>query len=470
VSIHEFDATPWIRGLKAMMAVSARQFYIELYQEHLEEASFLYEQRLMLLDDPEITWKDLATFEDRFEAHIDALVIGEAPALDVCRTQALEGDFGELHAAVRVFCRQNKGDLVAEVWRNLDPKDEERIKAIADALKDECPDSWQESLTPIFLREYIHLIPVAAPVFGYRRYHAEKALLHALHRAPDPVLPGLIWTLGRTGGPSAHSALLRLLNHSDPNVRKAAAESLLRFGETKAMQQSLSYAPLENWPLTAVGLGGGRDAAKLLQHRVKQGLANDDCLIALGLLGNLSAVSALYSSLANEELARSAATGLYLITGAELYEEVFIPDEIDEDELFDDELEAYRKEGKVPAKPGGEPLGETVRRLSQDPLEWKTWLKENQSRFNSDYRYRIGRPYSPAALLETLLSETSPYRARQLAIEELKIRYDANFPIEADMPVAAQERILPQIAQWAQTSEARFQPGAWYFAGRLMPG
>jgi hypothetical protein len=72
--------------------------------------------------------------------------------------------------------------------------------------------------------------------------------------------------------------------------------------------------------------------------------------------------------------------------------------------------------------------------------------------------------------LETLLSEISPYRARQLAIEELKIRYGADFPIEADMPVIMQERILHQIAQWVQANEARFQPGAWYFAGRLMQG
>jgi hypothetical protein len=344
----------------------------------------------------------------------------------------------------------------------------ERTKAIGNALKDECPDNWQESLTPIFLRDYTNLIPVAAPLFGYRRYRAEKAILHALNRAPDPVLPGLIWTLGRIGGEAAHAALLPLLKHSDNNVRKATAESLLRFGETKAVQQSISYAPLENWPMTTVGLGGDRDAAKILQDRVMQGNPDDDCLIALGLLGNLSAVSALHASLENGDLARSAATGLYLITGAELYEEVFVPDGIDEDELFEEELEVYRKEGKVPTKPNGVPFGETVRRLSQNPLEWKTWLRENQSRFTPNYRYRIGKPYSPAALLETLLSETSPYRARQLAIEEFKIRYDANFTIEADMPVIAQERILPQIAQWAQTNEARFQPGAWYFAGRLM--
>ncbi|MGD8837009.1 MAG: HEAT repeat domain-containing protein [Desulfobacteraceae bacterium] len=447
-----------------------QQFRRSFYIENLEEASFLYEQRLLLLNDTEITWKDLAGFEERFEAHIDALVVGEEPALEVCRAEALEGDFGELHAAVRVFCRQNKGDLVAEAWRDLSLEDVQCTKAIRDALKEECPDNWQESLTSIFLRNYFQLIPIAAPLFGYRRFKAEKALLHALHHSPDHILPYIIWALGRTGRRSAHSALIPFIEHLDINVRKAAAESLLRFGETEAVKQSLSDAPSGNWPLTAIGLGGGPDAAKILQDRVKQGNGNDECLIAMGLLGNLSAVSDLYLSLAKEDLARSAATGLYLITGAELYEEVFIPDDIDEDELFEEELEAYRKEGKVPTTPGGEPFGETVRRLSQNPQDWEAWFRENQSRFNPNCRYRLGKPYTPASLLETLISETSPYRARQLAIEELKIRYGADFNIEADMPVLIQEKILPQIAQWVQTNEGQFQPGAWYFAGRLIAG
>jgi len=63
-------------------------FSTGIYQEHLEEASFLYEQRLSLFDDPEITWLDI---ED-FEAHIDGLVVGEDLALLVCKTQEASGD------------------------------------------------------------------------------------------------------------------------------------------------------------------------------------------------------------------------------------------------------------------------------------------------------------------------------------------------------------------------------------------
>ena len=47
------------------MAISAKTFLIELYEEYLEEASFLYEQRLSLLVNPEISWKKIGEFEER---------------------------------------------------------------------------------------------------------------------------------------------------------------------------------------------------------------------------------------------------------------------------------------------------------------------------------------------------------------------------------------------------------------------
>jgi len=53
------------------MATSPRDFAVRMYDEHLEEASFLYEQRKALLRDPEIPWTRIGDFEERLEAHID---------------------------------------------------------------------------------------------------------------------------------------------------------------------------------------------------------------------------------------------------------------------------------------------------------------------------------------------------------------------------------------------------------------
>src|ERR1017187_1968202 len=108
------------------MATSPRAFLIELYEEYLEEGSFLYEQRRALLNNPELTWRKIGEFEDRLEAYIDGLVVGDKLALDVCKRRAAEGDFGELFAAVCVFSRQDQRDLVLAIFDHLDPGDAEK--------------------------------------------------------------------------------------------------------------------------------------------------------------------------------------------------------------------------------------------------------------------------------------------------------------------------------------------------------
>src|SRR5688572_26307399 len=119
-------------------AITIRQFNVQLYAEHLEEASFLYAQHLAYLHDLELTWRDLSGYDERFEAHIDALVVGDSLALDVCKEHCSSGDAGELHAAMRVFCRQNRPDLVYAVLQGLDTANEEFVRAVVEGLKAEC--------------------------------------------------------------------------------------------------------------------------------------------------------------------------------------------------------------------------------------------------------------------------------------------------------------------------------------------
>src|SRR5262245_61559424 len=117
------------------MPVSYRSFLSELYEEYLEEASFLYEQRRTLYENPEITWTKIGAFDAPLEAHIDGLVVGDKLALDVCKRRATEGDFGEIFAATCVFCRQDQRDFVLAIFDQLDPADPEKAGAVADALK-----------------------------------------------------------------------------------------------------------------------------------------------------------------------------------------------------------------------------------------------------------------------------------------------------------------------------------------------
>jgi len=449
------------------MTQTILDFETELYQEHLEEASFLYEQRLTLFDDPEITWPDIEDFEERFEAHIDALVVGEEPALNVCKAQAIEGDFGELHAAVRVFCRQNRLDFVQECLEALDPEDTERVQAISDALNHELSAEWRDEFIRILSEADQRLIPVAAKLIGYRRLSSGKELLHALQQNNSQAVSNIIWSIGRVREQYARALLFnKYLKHEDESVCSATALALLRIGDPQTLDHCLHSTHSGNWPLLPLGLGGSRSTAAVLIESATNNKTSADCLIALGLLGDVSAVETLLSDLGNADLAESAAMALNLITGAEIYEEVFIPEEIDEDELFEEELEKLKR-GESLYPPGEEP-GTTITRLSQKLEDWQNWWVENKSHFIPGISYRNGKPYSPACLLENLESEKSPRIVRQMAYEELVIRYGIDFPFETDMLVSQQKQAIAKYAEWIKANGGHFQEGNWYFAGKLM--
>ena len=116
------------------MAISLLAFRMGMFEEHVEEASFLYSQRRRLLQAETSPWRDVARFEHRLELHIDALVVGADLALDVCRRLAAEGDAGELYAATSVFCRQRRAMLVSEVLGRIDAASPEAIAAVADEI------------------------------------------------------------------------------------------------------------------------------------------------------------------------------------------------------------------------------------------------------------------------------------------------------------------------------------------------
>ncbi len=449
-----------------MMSQAQKDFATGLSLDHLSEASFLYEQRLGLFDDPELTWQDLEDFEQRFEPHIDGLVGGGDLALEVCKQQALEGDFGELHAAMRVFCRQNRLDLALEALEQIDPEDKEKLQAACDALKYELPEAWQNDFIWLLRDGNPKIVPILAEVLGSLRIPAGKELLQTLQQSGAETAATSILALGRLREPNARTALFERLQHDNEAVRSVAALALLRLGETQTSNYCLQFARSQNWPLLPLGLSGGRSVAPFLLDIANAGKPSADCLIALGLLGELSAIETLLGHLNNAELAETAARALHLITGAELYEEVFIPEEIDEDALFEEELEKLKR--GEPLHPPGEEPGATITRLSQKPEAWRKWWSANKSRYDARIRYRNGKPYSPACLLENLESEKSPRLVRQLAYEELIIRYGIDFPFETDMLVAQQKQALAKCAEWIKVNGSRFREGKWYFAGQLL--
>ncbi|MDH3593374.1 MAG: hypothetical protein OEU09_17980 [Rhodospirillales bacterium] len=452
---------PWKENLRD-------KFIVEMCEEHVEEAAFLYQQRISTVGDPHFHWINITEIEHSLEAHIDALEVGGDQGLKVCDRQVGEGEAGELFTALSVFCRHKRGDLVFKVLQDLDLGDGDSKRAVIDAFKFEFPEVWHDKFLEMLSKDRPNLIPAIAALAGYRRLETAPAVLNVLDATPGAGLRDVIWAFGRMGDRQACEAISKYLEHEDDTVRAAAAMALFRLGDGGAFSYCLQHASVDPVLLLPVGLAGGRSATKALKGLAGADKAQPDCLVALGLLGDLSALRTLHAGLADDATAEAAATALDLITGAELYEEAFIPEEIDDDELFEDEREAA-EQGQAPSHPEGGPFGSTVTRLSQNPDDWLDWCREHKAQFDPKLRYRSGRPYSPELLLENLRSEKMPNKIRQLVYEELVIRYGMEVPFETDMPVAQQIDALSVMSQWIQDHSEKFQAGSWYFAGKALP-
>lgn len=448
------------------MATSIRQFNVELYQEHLEEASFLYEQRLAYLHDPEVNWPDLRDWEDRFEAHIDALVVGGELALDVCRQKAATGDTGEIHAALCVLCRQDRKDDAFAALGALDPTDQEALRAAAHALCCEAPKGWRDDLLRAFQDRQQHLAHLLARVIGYRRFALEDALRSELAENPSRERAALAWALGRIGSAGSIPLLRSLLDSDDSLVCEASAIALMRLGDQTPLQRAIMSAQTQSWARRVLGIGGGPQAVAVLLRAAKGPAAKPDAIIGLGLLGDLAAIAPLVDLLDDDKLRESASLALNTITGAQLFERIFVPDKFDPDELSDEERAALEKDGTLPTRLG-EPYGNWERGALRDKTAWRAWLEENKHRFSRQHRWRMGHPYGPLALFECLKCETSPYAVRDATYEELVVRYGLDVPFEIDLPVQRQLRFLGKIESWAASHSGKFVDGCWYFDGRL---
>lgn len=444
------------------MTLHTLAFRKELYTEHLEEAGSLYATRLAWLDDPEIGWLDLDDFDNRMEAHLDALILGEGVALQLCQSKLADADVGLLHAITRVFCRHKSPNLPSELWQKLDYSDPQKIRAVADALKWEIPAEWHSHLLALLRSNQPERLSVAVPAVVYQSLPATEELMHALRSAPPGMQIPIIGALGRLARPTPLPNLRNYLASDNDAIVKQAALALLRMGDNSVMAACRAKCAQLS---VVIAIGGSqRDTAQVLNVG-KAGVADADCLIAMGMSGDVQAIETLLNYLRHPKLAMAAATGLQLLSGAGLYETAYMPEKVEEGDLFEHELEDFKK-GNLPRNVDGQPFGEEVQQLTTDHATWLKWFNDNQTRFTTGLRYRSGKPYSPASLVDNLISNHTPQYLRPYIVEELTVRYGMDIPLECDDRVAQQKMQMNKIYRWVTENQSRFDAGAWYFAGR----
>jgi hypothetical protein len=439
----------------------ARRFRESLLDEHLEDAAFLYGQRTRHLQS-DLPWTAIEGLEARLEAHLDALALAGPAALARALARAGAGVAGDAFVAISVACRHRDRAALTQVLQALDATDAALAPAVRDALYVELPADWQALVREALEQPASPWLASMADLCGRRRFDLLPSLAAALARRE--ATPSVAAALGRLRATTAHGELRACLHEGDAAARSGALLALCRLGDVGALANAVPRIAQESWPREAAGLAGGASCARALIAAAEGGRADAPTLRALGLLGDPAALSILYRLLAQPQWADAAARALYWITGAPMMKERFVPDPVDEAALTAEEVTRWRADGEAPRRSDGEPYGTRDRALTTDAEEWRAWLEVHAPQFRKGQPYRMGQPYrleSVAALLE---SPDTDGTLRGSIVQELAIRFGCDIPLEPELPVVVQRRLLHRLTAWAGGQAHRFEAGRWYAA------
>lgn len=421
-------------------------FKTELYREHLEEAGFQYETRCLWLNDEELSWLELGDIDFAIEAHLDALVLGGAFALKVALEVMPEAESGELHIIVRLFCRHKLIDRLSRLWKTLDFDDKDKTTAVADALKWECPQDWVASLVKVFTTSNAQMFPVLAPAVASFSRSQPHVLLEALSKTRKTDLVEVLTAISRCEPLGSHGTILVLFADTLPDsILEQALITVMVRGESSVIKQVEGQH--QRFPIPFALAGSVEDSRSLIEL-VQRGVATADVLLAVGLAGNLECIVPLLGYLKHPDLSEHAARALWLLSGAQLYEDVYVPEDLEEADLFEHEIESFRA-GERPKNIDELEYGVEVRKLSTDYQVWFSWFQENRAKFIAGNRYRNGNIVSPLELVRNMVEAAMPFRIRQLAYQELQIRYSLSLPFLPDDLLLRQKEHLNAIHAWA---------------------
>jgi uncharacterized protein (TIGR02270 family) len=402
----------------------ARPILWDIYEEHLDEAAFLWVQWQGALCASNYTLGEVVEGpEERLLAQLDGLVLGGKPIAERLVLPALsDDDPGRVSAAAWVLLQAEDADHFDTVWEALSTAtDPVRRRALSRGLELSRRSDLSERLLPRLESStraaqacLIHAVAgrgaAELAALPLPRWAAEAdaellgALLHAVQRIPDPVYRPLIE---------------RGLDAEDVETRGAAIEAgtLLQVPSTRGVCRRLvaERAPDRRFVMGVLALGDEpRDGARLVEWAKAPDLTAD-ALWALGFSGRVGVAELLLEWLDDEKFAAIAAESFSTITGLVLEGPLVKPAESARLE------EPFDEDGPVPELSAEEDLP------VPDPARVRAWWRSHQSRFHPETRHLRGMPWSAQALRGALsLSPTWRRRVLRLGLTtDVAARIDA---------------------------------------------
>jgi uncharacterized protein (TIGR02270 family) len=388
----------------------------DIYEEHLEEAAFLWSQWERALDSPRYTLPELASgVEERLLAHLDGLVLGGQPVAEKMLIPPLIDESAEpdvVKAAAFALLDQGleRPVLLAMTKPDLPP---EHREAITRALELSAAPGLEDRLRPWLTGKQPHLARAALAVLKARVIDPGDALDAALGSADPDLLAAALGMVGPTSAAYRRSAIEAALRSDVPAVKEAALRAGLVArmrlaweacaADVAARRPDSSAAPL------AVAVGGEFES---LLPWLEDPALRAPALFALGFSGRAAAAEACLPWLGDKEAGAIAFEAFSAITGLP-------PDGLTLEEPEPEEPPPLEEEN-LDEPPSSGPEEELPK---VDPARVAEWWTKQRDRFRRDVRHLAGAPVTSGALAAAL--REGPARRRHALALELAIRTQA---------------------------------------------
>ncbi|WP_407973334.1 hypothetical protein ACJ51O_36215 (plasmid) [Burkholderia pyrrocinia] len=401
-----------------------------------------WRRRTSMLGSSAVDFSDLAEFDDRLLAALESLLLlGEPAALRMQVSTPEPVRAGEMFAMTLYALASDNHEML------------DACQALATAIPDlrvGMIDAFEWVPATPRVRARIEALPssVRLPLVGARHRDfagvAEQAL-EQLQTIKEPTAAEIVDALQLVQGVGRHdlsTAARRYLDHEVPDVRLAAAQTLLALASAEhtpaacdALDQLFTDAAVDAGAIGGALRSLALNAPERAPHhieRLRQAGEIRLYLIALGWLGRIGAVPVLMEHLAEPQTARVAAASLSLITGTDPVRDDWQGPKMflkTPDELADSEIPDVDPDAHLPWP---------------DAAAFAAWWHVHGPRFDNTLHYFAGQPITPEWLGEVLIS--GPLAWRPLAAEHLqRLTRGPRFPTRLSAP--AQRALFQTLTQ-----------------------
>lgn len=410
-----------------MTARAIRPIAWDIYEEHLDEAAFLWTQWEDATGAANYCLSDVVDGpEARLHAHLDGLVLGAKPVAERLLLPALASDEPERAAAaawalIQAEHGEDYQDAVVQTWLSGEPKLARALGLCPRLDLSRIARLWSEAPAAVF-----DLMSAREPTWAAAR------LDEALRADQDTLVAAALRALRRTPERAWLRRVEDVLGRELDEARREAIVTGYVLGSAQALsacaEVELDRSAACRLPLALLATSPN-ETQRGIVLAATQSAARKHALWALGFAGTVAAADLLVDAMSDEKVAKVAGEAFAAITGIQLEGSLVVHGKTqgpgDDDVADDDPPPTVSSEDHLPL-----PAAAAV----------ASWWQRQRSRFSADLRYCMGAPLTHNTLRAALLS--APMWRREVMWLELARTTGAAPPVDLRAWAYEQARTL----------------------------